>query len=105
MAELLTAGDVEALTMEIMKRNMADFNILSYCVYTVLMDADVAISEIVSLSPDKDSIAITFKSKERAKEVRSLCGRELVRFGKSIYQVRLKLRDKHLIASCEEIDD
>ena len=101
LSKLINDGSIDDLTMEIMKRSMYDTNELCYCVYTVLMEADLDLADIASMDNDGEAIAITFKNKQIAKSVAETCNKELVRYGNYIYKVKLKLRDKYIIATVQ----
>lgn len=105
LLSLMAGGDVSALTMGNMKRHLCDMNHISYCVYTALMDADVDMDDILATNDDGESIAITFRSKKIAKAVRDLCKDTVVRYGSTEYQVKLKVRDNHLIGEVKEVAD
>ena len=100
----MTGGDVDALTMQNMKKSLRDTTPLCYCTYTVLMEADIDQDDVESMNNDGESIAITFRSKSVAKQAREICNKEVVRYGSKKYQVKLKLRDRHLISEVKEIE-
>lgn len=104
LLELMTGGDYDALDMDNMKKALHDTNALCYCVYTVLMEADIDKADIESMNNDGESIAITFRKKSIATEVKTLCNKEVVRYGKHKYKVKLKARDKHLIAEVKRLE-
>lgn len=105
LLNLITGGDASELTMGNMKRHLCDTNHLSYCVYTALMAADIDQDDILATNDDGESIAITFRSKKIAKSVRDLCEDTVVRYGNTNYQVKLKVRDNHLIGEVTAIED
>lgn len=106
LMNLMTGGDndFDALTTSDMKRHICDNGHISYCVYTALMEANIDKHDIVSTNDDGESIAITFRSKKIAKSVRDMCKDAVVRYGESKYQVRMKVRDNHLIAEVSEVN-
>ena len=104
LLNLMSGGDVDALTMQNMKKSLHDTTPLCYCVYTVLMEADIHPDDVEAMYNDGESIAVTFYSKNTAKEVKDLCNKEIVRYGSKQYKVKLKVRDKHLVAEVSEIE-
>ena len=104
LLNLMTGGDVDALTMQNMKKSLHDTTPLCYCVYTALMEADIHLDNIEAMYNDGESIAVTFYNKNTAKEVKELCNKEIVRYGSKQYKVKLKVRDKHLVAEVSEIE-
>ena len=63
LIELMGCSGVDELTTGIMKRVICKSGPLAYCVYTVLMEADIQKKDIKSIHNDNESIAIVFKSK------------------------------------------
>lgn len=93
----MMGGQVEDLTEDIMGKSWRDSNELCYCAYTAIMDANIKLSDIEFINNDGESIVIRFRSKSQAKDVLSRCNMETVRYGKRIYTMRLKLRDRSVI--------
>ncbi|WP_301067110.1 hypothetical protein [uncultured Duncaniella sp.] len=104
LLELMSGGDYGALDMGGMKKAFQDTNALCYCVYTVLMEADIDKSDIEFVNNDGESIAIKFRNKTIPVEVKKLCNKEVVRYGKHKYKVKLKVRDKNLIAEVKQLE-
>jgi len=100
----MTGGDYGALNMGNMKKALNDTTALCYCVYTVLMDANIDKDDIESVNNDGESLAITFRKKSIAAEVKDLCKKEVVRYGKHKYKIKIKIRDKHLIAEVQQLE-
>ncbi|MCM1233540.1 MAG: hypothetical protein NC489_25780 [Ruminococcus flavefaciens] len=88
-----------------MKHHLCDTNHISYCVYTALMAANIDQDDILATTDDGESIAVTFRSKKMAKAVRDLCKDTIVRYGSTNYQVKLKVRDNHLIGEVKAVED
>lgn len=103
LLNLMSGGDVDALTMQNMKKSLHDTTPLCYSVYTVLMEANISPDDVESMHNDGESIAITFYRKSVAKEVMGICNKEIVRYGSKQYKVKLKLRDRHLVAEVTEV--
>lgn len=102
---LLMGGHVGSLNMTNMRKTMYDTTALSYCAYTVLMDADVDPDDIETAHNDGESIALAFYSKRKAKEVKNLCNKETVRYGNHLYTMHLKVRDRYLIAEIDGVKE
>lgn len=100
----MSGGDYGALDMSSMRKTLHGTNALCYCVYTVLMEANIDKSDIEAVNNDGESLAITFRKKSIAAEVKELCNKEVVRYGKHKYKVKLKARDKHLIAEVQQLE-
>ena len=101
----LMGGKIDSLDGDRARYVLYDTSTVSYVVYTVLMEADINRKDIVDMNVDEDSVAITFRKKSVAETVRSLCNRELVRYGDWCYRVRLKVKGNHLIANVEEVEE
>lgn len=102
---LLMGGHVGSLNMTNMRKTMYDTTALSYCAYTVLMDTDVDPDDIETAHNDGESIALAFYSKRKAKEVKNLCNKEMVRYGNHLYTIHLKVRDRYLIAEIDGVKE
>lgn len=100
----MSKGDVSQLNEDNMFGPLCDGSILSYVVFTVLMEANLKKSEVYEVSNDGEAIAVQLSSKSRAKEVAEKCRKEEVRFGRCIYQTNIKVRDEYLIFTIEEKD-
>ncbi|MCM1532571.1 MAG: hypothetical protein NC114_09915 [Ruminococcus flavefaciens] len=68
------------------------------------MEANIDKGDIEAVNNDGESLAITFRKKSIAAEVKELCNKEVVRYGKHKYKVKLKARDKHLIAEVQQLE-
>ena len=101
----LMGGDVSVLTTGSMKLCMKDTTPLCYCVYTVLMEADIDRSDILHMNNDGESIGIKFHSKGEAKDVKERCGTKPVRYGSTRYNVRIKHRDQYLIFDIDPVEE
>ena len=99
LLEMMNSGEIDGLTFSNMKKCLYETTPLVYCVYTVLLDADIDPKDIITMDNDGEAIAITFKNKSIPKEVKEKCNKELVRYGKKIYRIELKVKDRFLI--CE----
>lgn len=105
LLSLMTGGDPSELTMASMRRHIYDLNHISYCVYTALLKADIDMDDIIGTNDDGESIAITFRSKKIAKTVRELCEDTVVRYGKTKYQVKLKVRDNNIVGEVKALSE
>ena len=98
----LMGGDPDNLSTGSMRLCMSDTTPLCYCVYTVLMEADIDPDDVLTMNNDGESIGIKFKSKSLAKETRDKCNEEIVSYGANDYEVRVKHRGQFLICSIEK---
>lgn len=80
-------------------------HILTYCVYTVLMETNVHNNEMSSVTCDEDSVAIRFIDKDTADKIGRKCNKSKVRFGHKKYRVHVKRRDEYLIFTVCPNDD
>lgn len=94
---LMSGGSVGHLTEDSMVRVLYDKEVLNYCVYSVLMDANIPEKDIKEATCDEESIALMLTSKKQAKEVASQLKRTQVRYGRRTYTMGVKIRDKYVI--------
>ncbi|MDE6040241.1 MAG: hypothetical protein K2F99_01555 [Muribaculaceae bacterium] len=104
LLQMMSDGDVDRLDEDSMHKVLHEASELSYVVYTVLMETDPKKCDIIKVSNDGEAIAIQFASKSQAKNIGELCNGETVRFGKSHYEVKAKVRDKYVIFSATELE-
>ena len=98
----LMGNDMDRLSDDIMRKPLCDDNVLSYCAYTVLMDANVQDSKIDNISADGESLAIRFHKKSDAQAIAAQCHREKVRYGNKTYTIHTKVRDRYIVLSIDE---
>jgi len=101
----LMGGNVGELTMDSMRKTLEDTTPLCYVTYTVLMEANIDKADVDHMYNDGESIAVTFRSKKKAKEVKDVCNKEIVRYGSHHYRAKLKVMAEHLICEAERIDE
>lgn len=98
----LMGGRIDDLDGDVARHVLYDTSTISYVVYTVLMEADIKRKDILEMHVDEDSVAITFRKKSIAEDVRDACNKETVIYGDVEYRVRLKVKGNHLIAEVEQ---
>ena len=69
------------------------------------MEANIDKADVDHMYNDGESIAVTFRSKKKAKEVKDVCNKEIVRYGSHHYRAKLKVMAEHLICEAERIDE
>lgn len=105
LLRMMSDGDVDRLDDDNMKKALYDTSTLSYVVYTVLMEANLKQSDIYEVTNDGESIAVRLESKGIAKKTAEICNKEQVRFGHHMYKVHVKVRDKYLVFTMDQMDD
>lgn len=81
---------------------------LIYTMYTVILESDLARSNIESVSYDEETVVVKFKNKSTAKEVRDKYKKETIRLGYDIYQIDIKVDKAYMYISLnfiKSIDD
>lgn len=76
---------------------------LIYTMYTVILESDLARSNIESVSYDEETVVVKFKNKSTAKEVRDRYKKETIRLGYDIYQIDIKVDKAYLYISLNHI--
>lgn len=104
LLNLMTAGNIDELSIDNMKLSLCDTTPLCYCTYTVLMEANINQDDIEAMYNDGESIAITFRKKSDANMIKERCNKNRVRYGLNTYKVKLKTRDRHLIAEVKKVE-
>lgn len=98
----LMGNSVDMLTESVMRAPLCDYNVLSYCAYTVLMEADLKENTLEKITADEDSIAVRFKSRSDVESIAKHLNKEKVRYGNKIYRVKAKARDRYIVLSIDE---
>ncbi len=93
----LMGGDVDRLTNDSMRDPLWNNTALSYCAYTVLMEANVSESQIDRVSDDGESVAVRFSKSVDVQDIAAQCNKEQVRYGSHTYRVHTKVRDRYII--------
>lgn len=98
----LMGGDIQQLSNETMRKPLSDNTILSYCAYTVLMEANLSEDQIDRITDDGESVAIRFRKSVDVRSVAGRCNKETVRYGSKSYKVHTKVRDRYIIFSIDD---
>ncbi|MCM1230135.1 MAG: hypothetical protein NC489_08380 [Ruminococcus flavefaciens] len=98
----LMGNDIDQLTDDTMRRPLCESNVLSYCAYTVLMEADLKESKIDKITEDGEAVAVRFKKSVDVQHIGAQCQDTQVRYGNKKYTVQTKVRDRYLILSIDE---
>lgn len=98
----LMGGDMQQISDETMRKPLSDNTVLSYCAYTVLMEANMSEDQIDRITDDGESVAIRFRKSVDVRAVADKCNKETVRYGSRRYKVHTKVRDRYIIFSIDD---
>ena len=72
---------------------------IQYCAYTVLMEFNLDVKDILYVNEDGESVVVKLPSKSLAKEIKDAWNKELMRIGLMMYRVKVKADGPYVIIS------
>ena len=72
---------------------------IQYCAYTVLMEFNLDVKDILYVNEDGESVVVKLPSKSLAKEIKDAWNKELMRIGLMMYRVKVKADGSYVIIS------